>query len=215
LVFVSDEGGVTQEWTAQVGGDVRRPITTQRVGVEEFVLAPEGDRVAWWSDDTGDGHGAWVSSAIDGVGQEELLTGLGPGWSEGLAWCGEQVAIALSDGADYRIYLGRRGEQGRLVYQSSQPAGLGREWTTSAGGLSADGSLLCLRHSESGDMLHFALRVLRASDGSLVGDVLDEGQTVRVSAWSPKPGDDGVAFVLELEAVVRPAMWQPLSGVRQ
>jgi dipeptidyl aminopeptidase/acylaminoacyl peptidase len=216
LVFLSDEGGVTQVWTASLGGNDRRPITSQRVGVEEFVLAPQGDRVAWWSDDSGDGNGAWVTTSIDkGDGHEPLLNGLGAGWSEGLAWCGDRVAVALSDGAAYRVYAGSPGEEGRLVYQSPHPAGLGREWTTSAGGLSTDGSLLCLRHSESGDMLHFALRVLRAEDGSVIGDLVDDGKTMRVASWSPVPGDARVAIVHELDGIERPAVWNPRTGERR
>jgi dipeptidyl aminopeptidase/acylaminoacyl peptidase len=215
LVFLSDEGGVTQVWTCTVGGEDRKSITSQRVGVEEFVLGPQGDQVAWWSDDSGDGNGAWVASPIDGVGQTPLLTGLGTGWSEGMAWCAGRAAVALSDGVAYRVYVGRPGERGRLIYESSHPAGLGREWTTSTGGLSTDGSLVCVRHSEFGDMLHFGLRAVRTDDGSVVGDLVDEGKTMRVATWSPVPGDHRVAIVHELDGVERPAIWNLQTGERQ
>ncbi|MFL6070803.1 MAG: hypothetical protein ACJ72Y_05915, partial [Actinomycetes bacterium] len=215
LVFVSDEGGVTQVWTCLLSGAGRRPITDQRVGVEEFVLSPRGDRVAWWRDDSGDGYGEWTASSIAGTSSGPLLTKLEPGWSEGLAWCGDQVAIALTDGEAYRVYTGRPGEPGRLIYHSVHPAGLGREWTTSSGGLSTDGSIVCLRHSESGDMLHFALRAVQVEDGSTVGDLADPGKTMRVSAWSPRAGDDRVAIIHELEGVERPAIWNPRNGNRR
>lgn len=128
LVFVSNEGGSTQIWTAHLGTGDRRPVTEQRVGVEELVMSPDGAAVAWWSDDSGDGNGAWVSTDLATGETHELLTGLGAGWSEGLAWSGQTVAVALTDGAAYRLYLGEPGGPGRLVHESPRPFGLGREW---------------------------------------------------------------------------------------
>lgn len=214
LYFISDEGGVSQVWTTDPRSGERRQLTDQRVGVEEFVVSPDGTSVGWWSDDSGDGNGAWVATGLDGAPATPLLTGLAPGWSEGLAWAGDAVAIALTDGEAYRIYTGRVGSEGRSVYESTSPAGLGREWVTAPGGLSADGSLLCLRHSERGDMLHFALRVVRSDDGAAVDEQVDEGHTLRVAAWSPVPGDQRVAIVHELDGIERPAVWTPLAGER-
>jgi dienelactone hydrolase len=214
LAFLSDEGGVTQVWTLNRPEADRRSLTSERVGVEEFVLSPSGDCVAWWSDDTGDGNGAWVSTSVIGLDGGPLLTGLPPGWSEGLAWCGDQVAIAITDGVSYRVYVGVPGAAGRLVYESTSPAGLGREWNTTPGGLSTDGSLVCVRHSESGDMLHFGLRVFGVGDGQPIADLVDAGHTVRVSAWSPHAGDARVAIVHELDGIERPAVWAPLTNQR-
>jgi hypothetical protein len=123
LVFVSNEGGSTQVWTVDTTNGERRAVTDQRVGVEEFVLSPRGDAVAWWSDDSGDGNGAWVSTRLSDGATEPLLTGLGPGWSEGIAWSGETVAIALTDETTYRVYVGAPGGAGRLVAESTQPMG--------------------------------------------------------------------------------------------
>jgi hypothetical protein len=167
LVFVSNEGGSTQVWTSNTDSGERRQVTDQRVGVEEFVMSPAGDAVAWWSDDSGDGNGAWVSTSLKGGAVEPLLTGLGQGWSEGLAWSGGTVAVAVTDGDAYRLYVGVAGGVGRLVHESTRPFGLGREWETTAGGLSADGHLVCLRHSDAGDMLHFGLRVFDAGSGKV------------------------------------------------
>ena len=46
----------------------------------------------------GDGNGAWVASSVDGGTSRTCSRSSHPGWSEGLAWCGERVAIALTDG---------------------------------------------------------------------------------------------------------------------
>ena len=214
LVFVSNEAGVTQVWTARLDASERRQVTDQRVGVEEFVLSPDGSAVAWWSDDSGDGNGGWVATALGDGSSTPLLTGVGAGWSEGLAWSGDRVAMALTDGLHYRVYVGEVGAQARVIYESTSPAGLGREWTLGGGGLSADGELICIRHSERGDMLHFGLRVVR-QDGSIVQDLVDEGRTVRVAAWSPQAGDSRVAIIHELDGVERPAIWNPVTGERR
>ena len=95
--------------------------------------------------------GARVSS---GTGSE--------GWSEGLAWCGESEAIALTDGNGLRLYVGgREGLSCRLISGPS-PLDLAEE----SGRPPLEGSqrtapLLCLRHSDAGDMLRLGLRVLR------------------------------------------------------
>lgn len=215
LVFISDEGGSTQVWTAHLRTGERRPLTDQRVGVEEFVLSPSGDAVAWWSDDSGDGNGAWVATRVDDGATSPLLTGLGAGWSEGLAWCGDTVAVAVTDDETYRVYVGPPGGAGRLVARSSRPMGLGREWETTAGGLSTDGTLLCLRHSDEGDMLHFGLRVVDLTSGDVTGELVDPGLSVRVASWSPRPGDQRVALVHERDGIDRPAVWNPVSGERR
>jgi dipeptidyl aminopeptidase/acylaminoacyl peptidase len=215
LVFVSNEGGSTQLWTARLDGRERRPVTDQRVGVEEFVLSPDGSAVAWWSDDSGDGNGAWVATDLSDGGTAPLLTGLGAGWSEGLAWCGETAAMALTDGDAYRLYVGSAGGVARLMHESTKPFGLGREWETTPGGLSTDGSLLCLRHSDAGDMLHFGLRVLDVSSGDARAELVDEGLSVRVASWSPVVGDQRLALTHERDGIDRPAVWQPLVGGRR
>ena len=95
------------------------------------------------------------------------------------------------------------------------PAGVGREWETTAGGLSADGGLLCIRHSEGGDILHAGLRVHDAADGSALADLADPGLTLKVASWSPVAGDQRLALVHERDGIERPALWDPTTGVRR
>jgi dipeptidyl aminopeptidase/acylaminoacyl peptidase len=215
LAFLSNEGGTTQVWTTHRKLSDRRPLTDQRVGTEDFVMSPNGQHIAWWSDESGDGSGGWVATSIESGDTFDLLTGLSSGWSEGLAWSANRVAIALTDGSRYRVYVGEPGGAGHVVYESSNPAGLGREWTTTPGGLSTDGRLLCVRHSEAGDMLHFALRVVSVDDGVTIDDLVDEGRTLRVASWSPISGDDRVAVVQETDGVERPGLWHPRSRERR
>ena len=48
----------------------------------------------------------------------------------------------------------------RLIRADPAPIGVGRLEPAGTGGLSADGSLVCLRHAEHGDIVHEALRVV-------------------------------------------------------
>ena len=61
------------------------------------------------------------------------------------------------------------------------------------GGLSADGTLLCLEHAEHGDLIHPALRVLDPRTGATVGEQLDEGMSLAAQCWSPVAGDQRLA----------------------
>ncbi len=207
LFYVSDEGGSTQAWTLDRTSGARIRLTDQAVGVEQLVVVPDGSGAAWWSDDSGDENGAWVVTSVADGSTTPLLPSLPAGWSQGLSLEADQVAVAVADDTTYRIYVGARGEEPRLVYASDSPAGIGREWEQTPGGLSADGRLLCFRHSEQGDILHFGLRVVDVASGALVGDLLDPGLTLKVAAWAPSPGDQRLALVHERDGYERPAVW--------
>ncbi|MFZ0323953.1 MAG: prolyl oligopeptidase family serine peptidase [Actinomycetes bacterium] len=213
LFFVCDDGGVMQVWMLDLASGERRALTDQAVGVEEFVVLPGGTGVAWWSDDTGDEFGSWVATDIDAGTSRPLFEGLPTGWSQGLALAHPVAAAALADGLSYRVFVEGDGDgHPRLVAESSSPIGLGREWATTSGGLSPDGTLLCLRHTDVGDILHFGLRVLDVASGDVVDDRVDVGLNLKVADWSPVLGDQRVALVHERDGLDRPAVWSPLTG---
>ena len=229
LWFTSDESGSTQGWVLDTRTGNRRQLTEQIVGVESLVVTPDGSAAAWWSDETGDENGAWVVSAADGAGHRRLLPDLPPGWSQGLSMAGTSVAVGLADEGSYRIYVSdtdsatvsdtdsatHTAGPTRLVYESTSPAGIGREWEQTSGGLSTDGTLLCFRQSEHGDILHFGLRVIDVASGATLGDLLDPGLNLVVAAWSPVAGDQRLALVHECDGVERPAVWDLRSGARR
>ena len=63
----------------------------------------------------------------------------------------------------------------REIASFLEPAGVGSIEPGAGGGLSADGSLLCIWHSEHGDILHASLRVLDVATGAAVGDIAGRG----------------------------------------
>ena len=215
LYFVSDDDGTTQAWSLDTATGVRRQLTHQSVGVEAVVVLPDGSGVAWWSDDSGDENGAWLVTSADGEVTAPLVDSLPPGWAQGLSIVDDVVAVGLADDDGYRVHVVVRGAVPRLVLESTQPAGIGREWETTVGGLSADGSLLCIRHSDGGDILHFALRVIDVATGEQVDELRDEGLTLKVASWSPRSGDQRIAIIHEREGIERPAVWDLAEGVRR
>jgi dipeptidyl aminopeptidase/acylaminoacyl peptidase len=190
-------------------------VSDEPIGVEEVHVTPDGERIVWWHDPTGDERGHWVVQDADGGAAGELLPGVPDGWAVGIAMEGSVVAVGISTDDDYRVYLARDGAPAALVYRHEQPAGVGREWGQGpGGGLSADGSILCIRHCEHGDLLHPALRALDTATGEPIGDVADAGRRLDPAAWSPVPGDHRIAVVSQLGPFERPALWNPRTDER-
>ncbi len=215
LFHLGDGDGSTQLWCHDLASGRSSRLTDQAVGVESFVVLPDGSGAAWWSDDTGSEHGAWVVTDADGGAARPLLADVPAGWAQGLSLRPGAVALGLADDATYRVLVARGGEPAQVRYESARPAGLGREWESAPyGGLSADARLLCLRHTERGDILHHGLRVLDAASGDVLVDLLDDGLTLTVGAWSPVEGDQRLTFVHEQDGVDRPAVWSATDGRR-
>ena len=215
LYHVASAGGSTQLWCHDRTTGRSTQLTDQRVGVESLVVLPDGSGVAWWHDETGDEQGGWVVTDADGSGPRPLLAQVPAGWAQGLSLRAGTVALGLADDEAYRVLVATDGAPARTVFESSTPAGIGREWEYDPfGGLSADARLLCLRHSEHGDVLHFGLRVLDLASGPMLADLVDDGLTLKAAAWSPVTGDERLALVHERDGVERPALWSPDAGRR-
>jgi dienelactone hydrolase len=212
LALITNRGGSSQVWTHDLSAGSWRQVTDDPVGVESVHTAPDG-RLVWWLDATGDERGHWVAAAFDGGAPEPLISGVPEAWSMGLSMVDDRVAVGLATGDRYEIYVADGDGPARLVYGHECPAGVGCEWPEGGGGLSGDGSLLCIRHGEDGDILRSALRVLDAGTGETVADLVDAGRRLDPRAWSPT--ESILAFVSELGAFERPALWWPMSGDRR
>ena len=215
LAFISTETGARQAWIHDLGTGKREQVSDEPIGVEEVLVTPDGDRIVWWHDATGDERGHWVARPAAGGDTTDLVPGVPDGWAMGIAMEGSVIAVGVSTEDDYRVYVARDGSPATLVYRHEQPAGVGREWGQGPGGLSADGTILCIRHCEHGDLLHPALRALDVATGATIGDLADEGRRMDPGAWSPVPGDQRLALVSERGPFERPAIWDPAAGERR
>jgi dipeptidyl aminopeptidase/acylaminoacyl peptidase len=213
LAYVSNESGSWQAWALDLDTGDRRRVTDEPVGVEGVLVAPDG-RIVWWRDDVGDERGQWFAATFGGGNAEPLTTGAPRGWAEGIELVEGAAAFAISTDAAYVVYHATTGEPARLVATSASYLGLGCLEHPGRGGLSADGALLCVRTTEGRDIVHPALRVLRA-DGSVVGELADDGSGLDPAAWSPVPGDERLALTSELGPFERPAIWDLITGDRR
>jgi dipeptidyl aminopeptidase/acylaminoacyl peptidase len=213
LAFASNEDGSWQAWTTDLSTGARHRVSNEPIGVEEAVVAPDG-RVVWWQDDVGDETGRWMAAAFDGSTPRPLVEGLPTGWRQGISFAGTgEIALGLSTEEDYRAYLIPVGGTPRLIRTHRAPIGVGRLEPAGSGGLSADGRLICLRHSEHGDIVHEALRVVDDA-GETVGEQIDVGSNLDPVAWSPVLGEHRLLFTSALGAFERPAIWDLANGER-
>jgi dienelactone hydrolase len=212
LALVSTLGGAAQVWTHDLRTEAWEQLSQEPIGVDQGVWAQPDGRFAWWRDGTGDERGRLVGAPAGGV-PEPILPELPDGWLTGLAFHPSRTAVGVEVEGDYRVYVADEGEDPRLLWATSFPSGVGRAYPKT-GGLSADGSLVCVRHAERGDILHLALRVLDASTGAVRGDLVDAGSNLEPDAWSPVPGDQRLAFTSESGPFERPAIWDVDAGER-
>ncbi len=213
LGVVSNEDGSTQAWTWDLATGERRLASTGGVGAEEVHVLPDGSGVLWWLDELGDEHGRWMLTPSEGE-STAVLPELPDAWMMGISLVAGAAAFGFSTAEDYVIYT-RHGDEAPVErYRHRMPAGVGSEWPQGGGGLSADASLLCIRHAEDGDIAHQALRIIDARTGATVADQRDPGAFMGPVAWSPVPGDQRLLIHHERPGIDRPAVWNAAAGER-
>lgn len=215
LGVVTNESGTWQAWSWDLATDERRQASHAVVGAEEVHVLPDGSGVVWWDDLTGNERGRWMVSGFTDEPDRPLLPDVPPGWSVGIALVEGTTAVGLATDDDtYRVFVSLEGTPSREVYAHRQPAGVGDEYPQGRGGLSSDGSLVAIRHSEHGDIERTALRVISASSGERVGDLADGQTRLLPVAWSPVRGDQRLVVLHERDGWERPAVWNPVTGER-
>jgi dienelactone hydrolase len=206
---VATTGGVLElhSWDAVTG--TLTQLTARREGTAHGAIDPAGEWIWWFDDAAGDEHGVWVRqpfSAAPGVGVEKTSS-LTPSYSSGLALGRNGLAVIgeTDDGYGTRIQVITPGQPERLIYQHIEDAGVG--------GLSEDGALLAIVHSEHGDSRHAALRVVRVADGSTVADLWDgPGKGLDPLGFSPVLGDPRMLVLHERHGRGELLIWDVESG---
>jgi len=213
---VSNEHGSLQAWSHDLDTGERRRLSDEHVGVEEALVTPDGSRVAWWQDATGNEHGRWVAAPFEGGEPAPFVAGVPDAWNMGMDAVGEVTAVGLSlDDGTYAVHIETGGRPARELYRHERPAGVAIEWESGRGGLSADASLVCVRHAERGDIEHYALRALETWSGATAGEQWDQGLNLLPGAWSPVAGDQRLVIRHEREGYERPAIWDLAGGKRR
>jgi dipeptidyl aminopeptidase/acylaminoacyl peptidase len=214
LAVVTNRSGSSQVWAVDLRDGSWRQVSDEPVGVETAWVLPDG-RIAWWRDTTGDERGALVAAPFGGGEAAGVFPGLADGWLMGLSFEAGRAAISIEVDGSYRTYVTEPDGSTRELVSSERPTAVGSLYPTTAGGLSSDGTLACLAHSEHGDILHNAMRVVDVSSGETVGDIEDKGRNLVPGEWSPVPGDQRIAFTSEQGPFERPAIWDVSSDQRR
>jgi dipeptidyl aminopeptidase/acylaminoacyl peptidase len=202
LVYASNEPGAYQVFVRSPTSAPRQ-VTDVAIGVAHGELTPDGERVVWFDDTTGDEVGRWVTQPFTGDGATApLAEGVPDGWSSGLAIGTTRTVIGVSDDTSYRIYVDgdeRHAHAEHVVVQA----------------LSRDERLLVYAHAEHGDSMHKNLRAVDVETFATVAD-LDDGADCDLDAvaFSPVDGDDRVVVIGERTGVLRPSIWNPTTSER-
>jgi dipeptidyl aminopeptidase/acylaminoacyl peptidase len=212
LGLVSNRSGSRQAWTYRRGEDAWTRLSDEPIGVDGQVSVLPDGRFTWWSDATGDERGALVT-LVDGT-PVPVFPQIPYGWPMGYDFVGERAAISIEVDGTYTTFVVDAGTPPRVLWSTPFPSGVGRMYPI-GGGLSADGSLVCVCHAEGGDILHNALRVFDADSGGTVADLVDPGSNLMPDAWAPVPGDQRLAFTSERGPLERPAIWDLVTGERR
>lgn len=215
-VFVSTDSGRWQVHTLDADTGVTRQVSDDPVGLVEGLPTLDGEGVLWFEDETGDESGRWVVQPFHGGERGPFLEGVPHGWSNGIAQAPGIVVAGVGDGDGFALHVSLDGGPTRELHRSREYVGLGGLALGGflRGALSTDGRLLCVEHSEHGDLMHPALRVLDPRTGETIGELLDEGLSLQARCWSPVPGDQRLAFTHEREGDERPGIWDLATGER-
>jgi dipeptidyl aminopeptidase/acylaminoacyl peptidase len=210
LTIVSNESGSYQVYAWDRARGTRRQVTDHPIGVTDARPTPDGEGVVWFHDETGSEVGRWVMEPFHGDARvrRALLEDVPDGWSTGLALGDGVVAAGVAGDDGFTVWVARGGDAARPIHSHEQ--------VVHVADLSRDGSLLALEHSEHGDNIHMALRVLNLETGEVAGEQWDGPKLgLTVAGWSPVGGDQRLAFVHEREGLERPGVWDLTTGERR
>ncbi len=210
-LFLSNATGTYElyAWDRATGG--QRQATDRPNGTTDGTLSPDGEWIWWFADTDGDEFGVWMRQPFAGGADEPATPGLAASYASGLAIGrdGTTVVGRSTDEEGSTIHVVRPGEPPVEIYRHRESAGVGD--------LSHDSTLIAIEHTEHGDAMHSAIRVVRP-DGSTVAELDDtKGGTeelgLSVMGFAPVDGDTRMLVGHQRRGRWEPMLWDPLTGV--
>ncbi|MFJ3904446.1 prolyl oligopeptidase family serine peptidase [Streptomyces sp. NPDC090025] len=222
-LFVSNATGTFELYAWDRATGAQRQVTDRPNGTTDGALSPDGQWIWWFADTDGDEFGVWMrqpfhgAGAADGAagapgGDEEAVPGLAASYPAGLVLGrdGTVVVGRSTDDDGSTVHLLRPGADAPVeVYRHRESAGVGD--------LSHDATLIAVEHTEHGDAMHSAIRVLRAADASVVAELDDtKGGTeelgLSVLGFAPLAGDTRLLVGHQRRGRWEPMLWDVATG---
>ncbi|GIH28824.1 peptide hydrolase [Acrocarpospora phusangensis] len=202
-VYRSNTSGTWEIYAWDRATGHTRQVTDRPNGTAHGDVDPTGQWIWWFADTDGDEYGVWIRQRFRGGPAQPV--NLPPGYPCGLALAANgTAAIGRACRKGFQILLVHENDEPRLLYRHDEFA--------SVAGISLDGSLIAINHSEHGDSRHPALRVLKAG-GTVVGDLRDgPGKGVTGIRFAPVLGDRRLLVLHERRGRHEPLVWDPLTG---
>ncbi|WP_415947298.1 prolyl oligopeptidase family serine peptidase [Streptomyces sp. KLOTTS4A1] len=210
-LFVSNATGTYELYAWDRDSGEQRQVTDRPNGTTDGVLTPDGEAVWWFADTDGDEFGVWMRQPFTGGADEPAVPGLAPSYPAGLAISRDGSVVVVGRSTDEEgssLHVVRDGGAPTEIYRHQESAGVGD--------LSHDGSLLAIEHTEHGDAMHAALRIVRL-DGTKVAELDDsEGGTLElgleVLGFAPVDGDTRLLVGHQRRGRWEPLIWDVATG---
>ncbi|MGC5005161.1 S9 family peptidase [Streptomyces sp. DT203] len=215
-LFVSNATGTYELYAWDRSTGEQRQVTDRPNGTTDGILTPDGETIWWFNDTDGDEFGVWMRQPFHGgngsgrAADEPAAPGLAPSYPAGLAIGRDGTAVVgrSTDEDGTTIHVVRPGAPPVEIYRHRESAGVGD--------LSHDGTLIALEHTEHGDAMHSALRVVR-QDGTTVAELDDtKGGTqelgLSVLGFAPVAGDTRLLVGHQRRGRWEPMIWDPVAG---
>ncbi|WP_327190071.1 S9 family peptidase [Streptomyces xinghaiensis] len=216
-LFVSNATGVFELYAWDRSTGAQRQVTDRPNGTTDGVLSPDGRWIWWFRDTDGDEFGVWMRQPFEGGEDVPAVPGLAPSYPAGLALGRDGTAVvgrSVDESADGEgeggssLHVVRPGGEPVEIYRHPESAGVGD--------LSYDNSLIALEHTEHGDAMHSAIRVVTL-DGKTVAELDDtkggsEELGLMVMGFAPVAGDSRLLVGHQRGGRWEPMIWDPVTG---
>ncbi|MDJ0461483.1 prolyl oligopeptidase family serine peptidase [Streptomyces sp. H27-C3] len=211
-LFVSNATGTYELYAWDRATGAQRQVTDRPNGTTDGVLTPDGEAIWWFSDTDGDEFGVWMRQPFGGGADEPATAGLEASYSGGLALGRDGTSVVGrstdEDGSTIYVVPAGAGAAPVEIYRHRESAGVGD--------LSHDGTLIAIEHTEHGDAMHSALRVVR-TDGTAVSELDDtKGGEVElgleVLGFAPVDGDTRLLVGHQRRGRWEPMVWDIATG---
>ncbi|MFJ4406617.1 prolyl oligopeptidase family serine peptidase [Streptomyces sp. NPDC088910] len=211
-LFVSNVTGTYELYAWDRTTGERRQVTDRPNGTTDGTLSRDGAWVWWFSDTDGDEFGIWMRQPFAGGEDVPAAPGLEASYPAGLALGPGGLAVVgrSTDDEGTSVYVVRPDSEPVEVYRHAESA--------SVGDLSEDGTLVVIEHTEHGDAMHSALRVLSVADGSTVAELDDtDGGRAELGldclGFAPVVGDTRLLVGHQRSGRWLPMIWDTATGV--